>query len=471
MSWDTLVDAVSVNVASNPSRPLLWSRRSGGVEEALVKAARALTSHLDLDGVCSAVLDAVAEVFGAASSWILLYDAGRRQLRTICSRGSGSEPFRDIGIPPDLGILGLAYTSRRVVFVPNVKDDDRWFDANRVHEAALRSAFAVPLVSGSEAVGVLGLDASRFDAEHPPGESDIACLEALAAQAAIAVANARLYKASEDDRLRLRALLREQHRLRSHVTHLEEHVKAAGAFKEIIGGSQALHQAVAQADLAAPGDTTILLLGETGSGKELLARYIHDCSSRSRGPFVPVNCAALPDALVESELFGHEKGAFTGAIARKPGKFEIASRGTIFLDEIGDLPREAQAKLLRVLQERRVQRVGSTQSVGVDVRVVAATNQDLEAAIGSRQFRPDLYLSTERLPHPHPPAARAPGRHRGAGALLRRPFLDQAEEEDRRSDAGCPSPAPGLRLARQCPGTSECDGAGGHPDPQRGGRR
>jgi formate hydrogenlyase transcriptional activator len=342
-------------------------------------------------------------VFGATSSWILLHDTGIRQLRTVCSRGRGSEVFRDLTIPPDVGILGLAFTTRKVVFVPNVKDDDRWFDASRVHEAPLQSVFMVPLMSGSEALGVLGLDSPSFDADNPPGDADIARLEALAAQAAIAIANARLYSASEEDRRRLRSLLQEQHRLRTHVTHLEEHVKVTGAFSEIVGESSALKEAVTQAELAAPGDTTILLLGETGSGKELLARFIHERSSRSKGPFVAVNCAALPEALVESELFGHERGAFTGAIARKPGKFEIAHQGTLFLDEIGDLPREAQAKLLRVLQDRQVQRVGSTHSLEVDVRVVAATNQDLESAMGTRQFRQDLYYRLSVFPIRIPP--------------------------------------------------------------------
>jgi formate hydrogenlyase transcriptional activator len=362
-----------------------------------------LTAHLDVEGVCAGVLSAVEEIFSAASSWMLLYDAGGRRLRTVCARGRGSDAFQDLAIPPDIGILGLAFTSRNVVFVPNVRDDDRWFDPSRVHRAPLQSVFMAPLLSGREVLGVVGIDSPLFDAEHPPGDADIARFEALAAQAAVAVSNARLYSASEEDRRRLRSMLEEQHRLRDHVTHLEEHVKAAGAFKEIVGHSATLRETVRQAALAAPGDTTILLLGETGSGKELLARFIHERSARSRGPFVPVNCAALPEALVESELFGHEKGAFTGAIARKPGKFEIAHRGTVFLDEIGDLPKEAQAKLLRVLQERHVQRVGAIQSIGVDVRVVAATNQDLEGAIVAGRFRQDLYYRLSVFPIRIPP--------------------------------------------------------------------
>ena len=397
-----------MNVAPGATASTPEAQQAGRVEAALVTAARTLTAHLDVDRVCSAVLDAVEDVFGARSSWILLYNPDSRQLRTVSARGRGCEVFNGLAIPTDIGILGLAFTSRQVVFVPNVQDDDRWFDASRVHAAHFESVFTVPLLYGDETLGIVGLDSPLFDADRPPGPGDIARFEALAAQAAIAVANARLFRASEDDRRQLRALLQEQRRLRSHVTHLEEDVRTAGAFKEIVGESAALKAVVKQADLAAPGDTTILLLGETGSGKELLARFIHARSSRAKGPFVPVNCAALPEALVESELFGHERGAFTGAVARKPGKFEIAHRGTIFLDEVGDLPKEAQAKLLRVLQDRQVQRIGSTHAVDLDVRVVAATNQDLDQAITKHLFRADLYYRLSVFPIRLPPLRERP---------------------------------------------------------------
>jgi len=355
----------------------------GHVEAALVKAARSLTERLDVAAVCGAIIDAVEELFNARSAWILLYDSASKLLRTFAVRGRGSDAFRDLAIAPSVGVLGLTFTSRKGVFVPEVKAEEGWFDPARVHAADLQSVFTAPLVHGSDTLGVIGLDSPMFSAGHEPNDAQIGQLEALAVQAAIAITNARLYSASEEDRRRLRGLLAEQGRLRSQVTHLEQQVKIAGAFHDIVGESAGLQETLRQASLAAPGDTTVLLLGETGSGKELVARFIHDRSARPRQSFVAVNCAALPEALVESELFGHERGAFTGALARKAGKFEIANRGTLFLDEIGDLPPGAQAKLLRVLQDGEVQRVGSTQSIHVDVRVLAATNQDLEASIAT----------------------------------------------------------------------------------------
>lgn len=373
------------------------------VEGALIKAARSLSASLDVDGVCQAILDAVEEIFGATSSWILLHDVQTDRLRTHAFRGSGSKAYEGVSLPPTVGILGLAFTSREVVFVPDAQSDQRWFDPSRVHRAGLRSVFTVPLLHKDGVIGVVGLDSPRFNAAHPPDADDIARLEALAAQAAIAVVNARLYEKSERDRRRLAALLQERRTLRRRVTQLQDEIREAHPFGDIVSVSVAFGAAVHQVSLVAPGDTTVLLLGETGTGKELLARLIHERSERTGAPFIAVNCAALPESLVESELFGHEKGAFTGALTRKPGKFELAHGGSLFLDEVGDLPVDAQAKVLRVLQDSEVQRVGATTLITVNVRVIAATNQNLERAIGEKRFRPDLYYRLNVFPIAVPP--------------------------------------------------------------------
>ena len=174
-------------------------------------------------------------------------------------------------------------------------------------------------------------------------------------------------------------------------------------FEEIIGDSPALKWVFKQVVAVAPTDATVLLRGETGTGKELIARAIHNLSARRHSPFVKVNCAAIPSGLLESELFGHEKGAFTGAIMQKIGRFEIADKGTLFLDEVGDLPLELQPKLLRVLQEQEFERLGSTRTLRVDIRVVAATHRDLGQMIDAREFRHDLYYRLHVCPLTIPP--------------------------------------------------------------------
>jgi formate hydrogenlyase transcriptional activator len=192
------------------------------------------------------------------------------------------------------------------------------------------------------------------------------------------------------------------------VLELRDEVRHAYSFGPIVGESAAIRRVLAELEQVAASDVTVLLLGETGTGKELLARALHERSRRAARAFVPVNCAALPENLVESELFGHERGAFTGAHTRKPGRFELAHRGTLFLDEIGDLPTNAQAKLLRVLQDGEVHRVGSTQPITVDVRVVAATNQDLAAKVSERAFRDDLFYRLSVFPIRVPPLRERP---------------------------------------------------------------
>ena len=191
---------------------------------------------------------------------------------------------------------------------------------------------------------------------------------------------------------------RTEDRVRNENVALREDIERSSMFEEIVGSSEALRQILAQVSKVAPTDSTVLILGETGTGKELIARAIHNRSKRSARAFIRVNCAAISPSLIASELFGHEKGSFTGALQRRLGRFESADGGTIFLDEVGDLPPETQVALLRVLQEREFERVGGSQTVSVDVRVLAATNSDLSAAVAERTFRQDLFYRLNVFP-------------------------------------------------------------------------
>jgi transcriptional regulator with GAF, ATPase, and Fis domain len=190
----------------------------------------------------------------------------------------------------------------------------------------------------------------------------------------------------------------EQARLQAQNLYLQEEIKSVHNFEEIVGASPALQKVLDRVNRVAPTDATVLIWGETGTGKELIARAIHSTSARAEKPFIKINCAALPAGLVESELFGHERGAFSGAIQRRIGRFELAHGGTIFLDEIGEVPKDVQVKLLRVLQEREFERVGGGQTIKCDVRVIAATNRLLEKAIQEGEFRADLYYRLNVFP-------------------------------------------------------------------------
>jgi formate hydrogenlyase transcriptional activator len=249
----------------------------------------------------------------------------------------------------------------------------------------LQAVCCTPLIHHGHTFGTLNLASRRLDAFTA---QDLELLQPVGAQIAIAVENALAFK--EIDALK--------NKLAVEKLYLEEEIRSEFNFEEIVGESAALKRALAQVELAAPAGTTVLLLGETGTGKELFARAIHNLSTRRDRTFVKINCAAIPSGLLESELFGHERGAFTGAISQKIGRFELADRGTLFLDEVGDLPLELQPKLLRVLQEQEFERLGGNRTQRVDVRVVAATNQDLSKQVAERAFRSDLYYRLNVFP-------------------------------------------------------------------------
>ena len=255
---------------------------------------------------------------------------------------------------------------------------------------------------------------------------------------------------------------RAEERLQKENVALREEIDKASMFEEIVGSSAALKEVLARVSQVAPTDATVLLTGETGTGKELIARAIHKRSQRAAKAFVTVNCAAIPQTLIGSELFGHEKGAFTGALQRRMGRFELAEGGTIFLDEIGELPAEMQSALLRVLQEREFERVGGTQTIRADVRVIAATNRDLKAAMMDGTFRSDLYYRLQVFP-----IAIRPLRERKEDIpMLVEYFIDRyASKMGKKIRSINRKSLELLRvilLAGQYSGTTECNGKGGH---------
>lgn len=268
-----------------------------------------------------------------------------------------------------------------------------WFEAPIVQIAlreGLNSFCFLPLISRNRAIGVLVLGRLRDDAFT---EEDVNFLGQIANQVALAVENALAYRQIQE--------LKEQ--LSKEKLYLEDEIRSELNFAQIIGSSPALRRVLKQIETVAPTDSTVLIYGETGTGKELIARAIHDLSPRRSKPFVKLNCAAIPTGLLESELFGHEKGAFTGAIAQRIGRFEVADSGTIFLDEVGEIPLELQTKLLRVLQEREFERLGSSKTLRTEARLIAATNRNLEAMVAEQKFRSDLFFRINVFPVHVPP--------------------------------------------------------------------
>lgn len=368
----------------------------------LLEITNSMTSKLDLRRLVETLSTNLLRVTRCDFCALLLPDTDSPQLRaTILYNPAGRGSIVDgTKVPLKGSTCGKAFLTgknQHINRLEDLRDDPETYGSNegrrffeRVQAEGLKSGCELPLVGRKGVVGVLG---AFSRSERAFSEDEFTFLEQVTRQVAIAVENALEFEKATEDRVS-----ETKRRL-----YLEEEIRAE--FGTIVGDSPALKSALHLVSVVAPTSSSVMIQGETGTGKELIARAIHNLSDRKERAFVKLNCAAIPLGLLESELFGHEKGAFTGAIAQKTGRFELANKGTLFLDEVGDIPLELQAKLLRVLQEQEFERLGSNRTHKVDVRLIAATHRDLPAMVKQSTFREDLYYRLKVFPI-HVPALR-----------------------------------------------------------------
>jgi len=361
--------------------------------ESLLDHAHSLVATLEFSDLLPAISEFLQNLLDPDFASLALYDKNAHHLavQELTLPGREKLALGDETAPAAEPPYGLTFLHGEIKFYD--KDALATSDSNllkRLRDFGIQRFCVLPLITRNGTLGTLNLGSKKksvYDFE------EIAFLRKMAVQIALAIDNAAAYREIKE--------LTEK--LNKERLYLQDEVRFDQRFEEIIGESEALKRVLGQVETVAPSDATVLILGETGTGKELIARAVHRLSSRTDGNFIKLNCAAIPTGLLESELFGHEKGAFTGALTQKVGRLELADEGTLFLDEVGEIPLELQPKLLRVLQDHEFERLGGTRTIKVDIRLVAATNRDLAKSVSRHEFRSDLFYRLHVFPVRMPP--------------------------------------------------------------------
>jgi Nif-specific regulatory protein len=402
----------------------------------LYEISKALNEHLDLKRSLYRVLDILSSTMNMVRGTITLLDPLRNEIHIEVAHGITRSAIERVRYKLGEGITGQVIETGKSVAIPRISEEPRFLDrtASRKRQPTREiSFFCVPIKKGSQVIGALSVD-KPYDQAYALDDGK-RLLSVIATMIASHV-------------IKLETIRMENERLRDENRRLQTELKTKYTISNIVGSSNRMREVYQMVSQVCRSNATVLIRGESGTGKELVANSIHYNSPRSTNPFVKVNCAALPSNLIESELFGHEKGAFTGAIKQKIGKFELAHRGTIFLDEIGSLNLDVQANLLRILQEKEFDRVGGQRTIKVDVRVIAATNKNLEQAVEDGTFRGDLYYRLNVFPIYMPPL-----RERKTDILLLADyFLEQYAKENHKDIRRFSTPAIDMLMQYHWPG-------------------
>jgi PAS domain S-box-containing protein len=369
-----------------------YTDRKRAEESVMLQLSGALLANLDVRKLLSAISASIRELVPHDSATLVLHDAESGKLLAQFLNAEDGELQRgDVRLSMESSPSGQVFRTREPLILAKLEGAP--YSEESLHHftsLGMHSGLWVPLIHRGDAIGALAVT-SRVENSFTQREAEL--LVQIADQVGVAVHHAMAF----------RQIVELRDRLRQEKQYLEDEINVENRFEDIVGRSSGLRSVLQQIETVAPTDATVLITGETGTGKELLARSIHRLSLRRERTFIKINCAAIPAGLIESELFGHEKGAFTGAIARKVGRLELAHEGTLFLDEVGELPLELQPKLLRALQEREIERLGGTRSIQVNVRLIAATNRDLAQMVAEKQFRSDLFYRLKVFPVSSPP--------------------------------------------------------------------